>query len=363
MLILSAEFFFYLKMIYEPKAYTHIQFIAYECPTLNYTQPGEATSTPLVPPVRHLQGNDEKIRVQRFLDVLNWARNNIQSTILGDNKTLKIFMTPEFYFKSYGGQNNLDARYGGSYTFNTMINILACLRNLFTDPTLSDWLIVAGSIVSNLPADAKVFIDNPEERAYLNTTAVVKGGNSKAPFHFVHKKQLSDIDGPPTIRKNELGENVGTSAIENEFFGPFLESWQERKQRIFTVDNITFGLEVCLDHSLKELRKVCKDYYEKEGKAAPSIDIHLITSCGMQIRPESVAARQNGYVMINDGKPENRIYSTVQKIKKKHPIRSTLDPAMKPAWIGNVPNEYQIPQSARYFSQRILCYDCLPIQH
>lgn len=85
-------------MIYKPKAYTHIQFIAYECPTFYYTQPGEATSTPLVLPVRHLQGNDEKIRVQRFLDVLNWAKNNIKSTILGDSNTLKIFMTPEFYF-------------------------------------------------------------------------------------------------------------------------------------------------------------------------------------------------------------------------------------------------------------------------
>jgi hypothetical protein len=348
-------------MIYAPKAYTYIQFIAYECPTLDYTQPGEATSTPLAPPVRYLQGNDEKIRVQRFLDVLNWARNNISSTILGDNNTLKIFMAPEFYFKSYGGQNGLDARYGGSYTFNTMINILDCLRNLFTDPTLSDWLIVAGSVVSNLPADAKVFIDNPEERAYLNTTAVVKGGHPKAPFHFVHKKQLSDIDGPPTTRRNELGEKVGTSASENEFYAPFLESWQERKQRIFTVDNITFGLEVCLDHARTELKKVCKDYHAQEGKAAPPIDIHLITSCGMQIRPESVAARPDGYVMINDGKPENRVYSAVQKITKQHRIKATLDLAMKPAWTGNVPEEHQIPQPAWYFSQRILCYDCLPI--
>ncbi len=346
---------------YVPKTYTHIQFIAYECPTFDYTKPGEATNTTLAPPIRHLQGNDEKIRVQRFLDVLKWTRNNIPNIVLGNNNTLKIFMAPEFYFKSHAGQNSADPRYGGSYTFNTMINILSCLRNLFTDPTLSDWLIVAGSVVSNLPADAKIFIDNPEERAYLNTAVVVKGGHPKAPFHFVHKKQLSNIDGPPKTRKNQSGEEVGTSASENEYFRPFLESWQERKQRIFTVDNITFGLEVCLDHELTVLKTVCKDYSSQEGKSAPPIDIHLITSCGMQVRSKAVAARENGYVMISDGKPKNQVYSAVQKIAKQHSIKATLSKEMEPRWTENIPEQYQIPQPKQFFPQRIICYDCLQI--
>jgi hypothetical protein len=49
---------------------------------------------------------------------------------------------------------------------------------------------------------------------------------------------------------------------------------------IFTMDDITFGLEVCLDH----LKEKLKTYYDKHKvKGDPMVQVQLIPSCGMQI--------------------------------------------------------------------------------
>lgn len=83
----------------------------------------------------------------------------------------------------------------------------------------------------------------------------------------------------------------------------------------------------------------------------------------MKIRSESVAARQDGYVMINDGKPENEneVYSAVRKIIKQNPVKAILEPAIESVLTLNVPVEYQIPQPVRCFPQKILCYDRLKL--
>lgn len=64
---------------------------------------------------------------------------------------------------------------------------------------------------------------------------------------------------------------------------------------VFTIDDITFGLEVCLDHAKKRL----DNYYKTAGKPKPHI--HLIPSWGMDIDGGPICCRDNGFVFNVDG--------------------------------------------------------------
>ena len=67
---------------------------------------------------------------------------------------------------------------------------------------------------------------------------------------------------------------------------------------IFTIDGITFGLEVCLDHYSERLDKYYKTP-EMAGKPKPQI--HLIPSWGMTIGEGPICCRDNGLIFNVDG--------------------------------------------------------------
>ncbi len=91
------------------------------------------------------------------------------------------------------------------------------------------------------------------------------------------------------------------------------------EQKHFTHDNgcifeyagLRIGIDICLDHSRKRLLNSLRD--NKEAY----VDIQIISSCGMSIRDNAVAARKNGYVFICDGEyaPDGSQYA---KDKKSH---------------------------------------------
>jgi hypothetical protein len=67
---------------------------------------------------------------------------------------------------------------------------------------------------------------------------------------------------------------------------------------VFTIDDITFGLEVCLDHGYSRLG----DFYDKGvAKGDPKVQILLIPSWGMSIGRGKVACVPNGVVFNVDG--------------------------------------------------------------
>lgn len=66
---------------------------------------------------------------------------------------------------------------------------------------------------------------------------------------------------------------------------------------VFTIDGITFGLEVCLDHLKKRLDKCYKN--EMSGQEKPHI--HLIPSWGMSIGRGPICCRDKGLVFNVDG--------------------------------------------------------------
>ena len=373
-------------MAYVAKNYEHIQFVAYQTPTFvgNKVEMPDTggkypiTDRPALAALDTLQNDDEKARVTRFYKIMLFAKQKAEATVV-PSKTLRLFMAPEFYFKTveprsvlFGaelkeilkgglgwqsdgvvsactkchttvgvltrkhhcrlcglifcskccsehevlvGKNtkktllvcgdcyNTKVKVGvkrtagryGAYSFNTMQNVLECLRKMFTTALWEDWLIVAGTIVSDLPSDGAQFQDI---NYYLNTAIVIKGG-LEGPFLFVHKQNVSSIDGPPTVR-GVFSNHQSTKSPYLDVFDKMktspkhLDAWQDR----FKIDNINYVLEVCLDHS-KSIAK--GQYFSVSQQADPMPDIHLISSCGMQIYQKSVLAKTNGYVMICDG--------------------------------------------------------------
>ena len=336
-------------MAYIPKQYQRAQLLAYTCPTLSITEPGSARA--VLEPVRKLTDEDERARVQRMYDVATWIKS--QAPWRRDADVLKVFLAPEFYFRP----NNAEK----AYTFNRAINIIECLHELFSSEEWVDWLIVPGTIFSALPADAKngslpVTMGNGQNinlaKAYLNTSVLVKGGGSGAPFHYVHKRTISRIDGVPQIESAQI----------NPLFRPSLEQWPELKQRLMKIDNINIGIDICKDHYEAELKSVVRAWQQNEGAPAPDIDLHLITSCGAQVVPGSVAAKQGGFVMHCDGikNPGDWSVSTFQRVQSLNLAPGMPSQLMRPIdsnWSRPIPQQFQITPPAQYaFVEEAICY-------
>ncbi|NER29738.1 MAG: hypothetical protein F6J89_19500 [Symploca sp. SIO1C4] len=71
----------------------------------------------------------------------------------------------------------------------------------------------------------------------------------------------------------------------------------------FTIDGLTFGLEICVDHYIERLKRL------KKSNKLPPIDIQLIPSCGMSILQDAIVAQKKGYVFNCDGQSVGSIES------------------------------------------------------
>ena len=182
--------------------YTHAQLIAYHVPTLAGTATGNVGASPAPPGVNFPSGSpvnpmraDLGTRLKRFYQVVDHAHTRFRGR-LGQATTLKVFMGPEFYFRP---PPNEGGRFR-AYEFNDVIESISVLKMMFCEPRFSDWLIVAGTIFSGLPAHRIGHAErggNTSGKAFLNTTVVVKGGPN-ATVHYQHKQLISQIDGAPS---------------------------------------------------------------------------------------------------------------------------------------------------------------------
>jgi hypothetical protein len=283
-------------MVYVPRQYTSFQLIAYEVPTLNSVGPGEEYQgeLPDAPPAQ--MSADSRIRLRRLAGLVQAAKQKMP----GDSpNTLKIFMAPEFYFRPNAGVHN-------TYTREESLNLIEQLRTLFQDPAYADWLIVPGSMAWNQPSDGA-----PGNVIFFNTTFAIKGG-PEGPFHYVHKREISGIDGLPWE----------SAAILDSGVRPLLTAWSEQKQNLFRLDQLQLGIEVCLDHLdddrfrvLKRVRYAWRNRLPFSNSGA--VDLHLLTCCGMPVNPNSVAARKGGQILRVDGHPQGSPHSELRRVVSK----------------------------------------------
>jgi hypothetical protein len=303
--------------------YTKAQLVAYHTPTFYGSTAAPPLSSSSVPAaIAKLTDLDSRARATRMFLVACWAAAH--SKVDKSPGTLKIFMAPEFYFKAAEGYTEkvskgvFSRKSGafGAYSVNTMTNLLEALRTAFTDSgrgtLFNDWLIIPGSIVSDLPSNGKNYSKKGTE-FYMNTVPVIKGEKG-GHFSFIQKHLVSGIDGPPT-----------TNGVFSNPQSPYAETIRKMKEngvdldsdRVFEVDGVKFALDVCLDHA----QAIAK------GRSGFSswVDIHLVTSCGIELTEDAIIAKANGWAMSVDGINNNSFpRSDCRKITSRTSTKATL---------------------------------------
>jgi hypothetical protein len=236
-----------------------------------------------------------------------------------DRKTLKIFMAPEFFFRG---------RYGAYQDIGLCAKIMETMRNEIRDSKYADWLFVHGTAVFASERDAAA-----GGGVYLENYALVQKGGvpSKTSDLVVAKEFPSHIDFEhPTVDAFDWYDPAKSEAKIGGDDVKHLAPAGGRKDpqkslaaagavcvselvggALFTMDNITFGLEVCRDHFIGRLAH-CKE----AGKAL----IQLIPSAGIDIIDGSLGCQMDGIVFnVDGGSPhcDARVRST---LIEKQPI-------------------------------------------
>jgi ribosomal protein S27AE len=217
--------------------------------------------------------------------------------------TLKIFMAPEFYFRG---------RYG-AYEMEVAADVMPLLRDETKDAKYRDWLFIFGTVIiasfveeTKCPrcnASGKDLVKAGADRytcskcrltpvtprrigASIDNAALIqKGGEADHKnSYIIQKEYISHIDfrrvGPPVLPSwtadrtiNVRGANAtavpvpGSRDLHSSASSRFTD--ERMGGSIFTIDGITFGMEICLDHAKNRL------------SGASNIQIHLVPSAGM----------------------------------------------------------------------------------
>lgn len=126
-----------------------------------------------------------------------------------------------------------------------------------------------------------------------NCCFVVEGGTNQPSIFSIQKKYkskedfiLNGIEDNYTQTITRYSEIPEKSEVKEENGDPY---------SIFTYQGIRFGVEICLDHGRGRLAHSHKRW--NDGL----VDVQLVISCGMDIRPGSVVAEKGGIVFNCDG--------------------------------------------------------------
>ena len=248
-------------------------------------------------PLIQLADPDLQARAQRLVNVLYWTATTYKDHDgMTDSDTLKVFIAPEFYFRKASED---EARRGGfvpgtsfgSYPEESRYMLAEALYGAIVQSTLfKDWTIVAGTICSALPPrhDGRLNL--------LNTAIMLRGRRSEldasVPYALMEKHYISNIDGPDP----QLHANLDPTTTYSFHLNP-----DQHLDNLIFWDNMSVGLEVCLDHSMQVVKNAVNVVRQSIGPGAVNLDIQLVTSCGMSVVDQAVAVRDGSLVMLTDG--------------------------------------------------------------
>jgi hypothetical protein len=240
--------------------------------------------------------NDLKAAVQaayRLADDMGKYNSN--------NDMLKIFMAPEFFFR---GRN-------GAYDHAIVPGLLELMKEEIDKPIYNDWLFVLGTVIAatsvelcgekGCRAPLKTEVDKATKKKQRKCTRdskhttiekVAQVDNialvcKQRETHLVAKEQISNVD---FVAKKGLKDVVTVGGEQLERYrrddwaaDPKKTAFKDERMggTIFTIDGVTFGLEVCLDHDCRI------DNTSGQGgrlQHAANIQIQLIPSAGMSIK-------------------------------------------------------------------------------
>lgn len=368
--------------------YTHFRYIAYQVPTVARDMMGEAMynippgEASIVAPESALTpilqgnvaglGNDAERRVERLIGAMLAAQDRIRSEkLLDDAMTLKIFMAPEFYFRP--------ADDFVSYTYDQYRAIKDVLRTTIKgDERFNHWLVIPGTIMWKWGWDKSSLkrpnIPGVKENVYFNSAIYVSRANATLkpstdkPSKVIEKAYASGMDGIPTggHKHGNVSAVDPSGKATDDTWKTFNESgckewWpkyqtpSKRAKHIFTTGGITFGLDICLEHSydvdpktgkvtdIRIVKHVVSENYPKNN-----IQLHLLTAGGMPVREKSVAANPRGYILRTDGYVLEGSCTTCQKIETYGSGKTQRD-LDSTAQLTDIPIETTLDIEKQYF--------------
>lgn len=309
--------------------YSIIQFIAYEINTTPDKDTGRYLGD-----ASASKDIDKRCAIMKNAISIASKNNRVSKSSL----VLKLFMAPEFFFRNTEG----------AYPIEQISKIMTKMKQETAKPKYSHWLFVLGTAIGYLKHEGT------KQTEIFNIALVQKGGPEPAQVDglrqiIIYKEYISSID----FLGNYLGQHdqwhrpdgskrkVSIHGQQNRTVRPTEGSrdllsagenrpgdvifrvnkkkreWEQSRVSevnksgigggsIFTVDGITFGLEVCLDHMTQRLAL----YASQAGENL--IQVQLIPSAGMNIcygqpdgqggnMPISLACINNGLIFNVDG--------------------------------------------------------------
>lgn len=248
-----------------------------------------------------------------------FARAESSTAVDASPEVLKIFMAPEFFFRGLCGGN----------AESTVPGLCSQLQALVSDRRWKHWQFVFGTVRCSGGLDG--FSEKPP---VASNVAILQrggfGGDAEMGSSFcrlIQKQHASAVDflqdtaldaraaadaqnlqkrGPigggaaggllqvlKNAQRRADSEPVVDVQVEGSDHGGTTASAESSVVRMF---GLTLGLEVCLDHGRARLRKEL----EHRPELGP-LEVQLVPSCGMTLRPSSVAVQPGGLVFHCDG--------------------------------------------------------------
>jgi hypothetical protein len=305
--------------------FTNVQFIGYEIDTApkdaSFLNGRLYAGTYLgLPDI----GQDISQRCQLMYDAVVTASRSPR--ISTDPATLKIFMAPEFFFR--GPQ--------GAYTMEEVQTVINELQTRFTGIEWQGWMFVFGTIVGYSDISEKDFKTllsqtyNKPVSAFLTTynVVLVQGGgytdvaDAEALARIIMKENVSGIDFMIYPTSGIDWRTVtALPPLSPPGVGSEMQIVNYDGLCQFQLFNLTFGLEVCLDHLKGRLSA------SPVSPDAPLVQIQLVPSCGASLQADAIVAQNDGFAFNVDGiTPPSSTARAVNKVLPLASVTEAVDP-------------------------------------
>jgi hypothetical protein len=294
----------------------------------------------------YLGQSDPTHDVQKRLQIMYKAVDMAHELSDKNDTTLKIFLVPEFFWRGKDGAYLFDLEHVGC---GCICEILHGLQYIVQQKRFKHWIFVFGTVV----VSERVYGKGGEEEEYLfyNFAPVYKGFDPEETSFvgkrfIVPKRYVSKLDFLTPRRyfshtkvKELVDEGRLIPSSENTIFNPYdfdrkmydNEGWDAYREQLdqlgytminygwFLMDNITFTLEICLDHD----RQVALDAFmanlvtgaktmipsgdsgsntiTRSKIPAHQAQISLVSSAGMTVNEKSLVLAHGGSIFLQDG--------------------------------------------------------------
>lgn len=300
---------------------------------------------------------DIDARIVLLEKAIETARDKIDGMGKSSDPTLKVFVVPEFYFRGANGAYTDGMKIDRTLAMDSMKGwddhlkyVEHEIQEIINKEEYDNWIFIIGTILvcsantetskeyqiksnvidsflrvwkeNNIGLDDEGWFEllknimdlcnSTSQNIVSNTCLCLRGGKSS--------DQSSQL--PLEINKQyksmeDFILNRSTSSLRGYQEHTVSYGVLKSQPDTFKVENIKFGIEICLDHRRGRLREEgCKD-----------IDVQIITSCGMQIQENSVHVKPGGLIFNCDGEYD-KVEETIEleKSVKSNSFVKTIQP-------------------------------------